>query len=635
MKLAYGLGGFLYSPVLLPQKYSDSWVPTYSTLTQVSLPGTPAWLRQAIGDRFNVDPFLDILGWSFCFRAACVPVGSEVDVLHDKPRPLPYNQYFDLRHYGSTLGLVGAALKALDPGDFGLGYKDNRVVHGTTSGRITHEESTAFYTEVTPSPSIGGVEYLEYVCSGHPTATDFSGRPDFLTQGSYGHNLRDLVSVVAALKAAFDDGTDWHASNIVALSYPNYHMERRVISFEVITLEEDVVHFSYEVWSKQTRDGYSDRFMIVTHKRDFHINLHMSTIPGVGPVISATTSPHFVGGVCVLNFTQTEVLVLKKAVWDPRFYTSGSATLTTPLSGLPFVRLHDMLTADVDRVIALHKRLDAYVEDNFDLYSGSCVVSSSMAVSEFKTYINSNMLEFVSELRGIRSLIPDEIFGRFLSLIPGAGLLSGIFRFADLLANTVLLTQFGLIPFFKDLTAFAEKADTLLDRVQSLMGPQNLRGKFIFEFPDGPLVGFTLIVRTRLRVKFPPWSPIIAMLPLSAAGLEPSFSNFRDLITFSFVTDWFTNDDDKIEVGENAFQMVFAEVDSCVHSYTLYRDLDSEFYVGSGFLPLDSVSYKHYQREVSKYYPMPGNAGLAYDWLACTTGPPVTTGGALLWTLLR
>lgn len=303
---------------------------------------------------------------------------------------------------------------------------------------------------------------------------------------------------------------------------------------------------------------------------------------------------------------------------------------TFPIRAFPGVFVEESPIDD-----ALVKRLqDGYfrkTEAFIPEIMSSAHVSAARASEDFGTVIESNMLETVSELNELNSLVPDkEPIQRFLRSLPRGKLLSGAISLTDVAANTFLLYKFGLAPAKDTILEYAIKYDDIVARARKQThGLIPMYGDLHYRIGETSFgTDVSLTTRSKIMVGFPEGSLYMMALPMKAAGFDPSLSNLWELIPFSFVIDWFFKVGDRISLQENALRLMTLQIAYGVHSYKLTY---TPRYIGNG-PKLEKTRFTTYCRVVYPFFPYAINHN--YDWIGGVRVPPLI-GGALLWSVLR
>jgi len=151
----------------------------------------------------------------------------------------------------------------------------------------------------------------------------------------------------------------------------------------------------------------------------------------------------------------------------------------------------------------------------------------------------------------------------------------------DVVTDAELLYSYGVAPTISDAKELSSKAgDTLrLFTRKSVYDYRTFYGRFYFDFEDNivpPYTGLRLEANTKLVARLSPNSVLSALVPIKAMGLFPSLSNLWDLVSFSFVADWFTGIGDKLDAIDNNFFLLLLDVKYSVSSMKLSWDIPDE-----------------------------------------------------------
>ena len=255
-------------------------------------------------------------------------------------------------------------------------------------------------------------------------------------------------------------------------------------------------------------------------------------------------------------------------------------------------------------------------------------VSSTQAMDDMDRVLESNYLEFMSDIRDLQSLNAfDHFFEFLLKLVKKKGI-GVIFHTIDFLASSVLLYEFGLRPTITDVREVARRWDEILRSFRAKHGESTIYSKVTRTLPIGSAEA-TVVLRSKIRLKIAPEHMLSSLRVLRATGLTPSLSNLWDLLPFSFVLDWFVNIGALLNTAGNGAHLLFAEIPRYVHSYTLYINRVSECYPSF----TGTLSSKVYIREISIYFPMPNDYVLENELYQIRL--PMLIGGSLVWVLIN
>lgn len=263
----------------------------------------------------------------------------------------------------------------------------------------------------------------------------------------------------------------------------------------------------------------------------------------------------------------------------------------------------------------------------------SSFLSLSDAFDDLLSYIDTNLIESLVELREIASLIPD--FKRGLEIIRGirhGKLFDSVIEAKEFLSGEYLRATFGYIP---DVDLVANTLPRIGDTIVRLssLAQDSVRayGTYTFDFPEGEfgVKSSRLVTRTRVIARRTPNESVRSILNLNALGILPSFSNAWDLIPFSFVIDWILNVSGRLRAMENIAQLALLDVVNIVHSYTVLSTNTDDF-MDDYHLEDDTrqgVVYRYYLREITRYITMPKTS--RYDFSMPSRQPNWLTVSAL------
>jgi len=640
MELLWGEGGYVGRAFVPSEPSSDDPLPS-----TVSLTGVPEWIYlkwEAPLDPTSCGGSLDFDLVRSHLYGTVGPVmldpwnSKSTEVRHSKPRNVPYDGLVDHKRYGGYLSSLSLLLSTLRMEKFPAKAIENEVIHSVASGRCTCDTSTIYNTSIASVPFVDS-EVLEYGFDGEPTYTDSSGQPDWQTSAGSG-NFRDLVGSV---QASCDYLNDNLGIVLHTVSTGCGSLETKYTS-ATCTVADDEKSIIYDYTGETTLNWSYGGYQTY---RGFHVTYHfefgIDQIPGIGVTQLAGSfgsQRALVGGLvtrtCAITYLGT---TYPGTLSEPHWGSDKTYSLSWQLGLKVVSHLGNNLKDDaVSTYMSIVAEMDRIIEFRHPSLFSAAVRSSSEAVDEFRTFMRSNYLESISEIKEVLRLLPNpEPITRFLELVPAGKFIAAGFRLVDFAAQTYLLMKFGLDPFYNDIYEFATKFDRIARVLRQRLGSgHDARGKFTYTFPEGDeLDGYQLVTRSKVRIRIPPGSPAASLLPLSMAGLEPSSSQLWDLIPFSFAIDWFTNLGDRLETGDNAAFLLTAAVDYSVHSYTLYKTLGTDDFGSSGLVPQGLCQYKHYWRTVSRYNPNVLR-NYKYDWWG-DGSVPADLAGSLVWVLAR
>lgn len=313
--------------------------------------------------------------------------------------------------------------------------------------------------------------------------------------------------------------------------------------------------------------------------------------------------------------------------------THNSVTVSDPLH-FPLTPVYTSHGGSLDKrfsnLITSSRKKNQGIRANFGLIRPACMWSYSDAISNMRA-TDVDYVEVLVEGKELFELLPSlvSITKAFLTRDIKDGADAG-FRIGDLLANTTLLKRFGFDPTISnasDIISIAKKVGQVLKQLQS---PATFHGKFVYQLDDPRIGKYTLVTRSTVRVNGASDDFIIKALNLDALGLLPSTSNLWDVVPWSWFIDGFINLSGRYSVIDSVFLGLVRGVNYCVHSFTLYDDLQGDL-ANLGLVSADAVA-THYYREVSRFVPFIFHSEIDYG---NTRTPDAAITAAILWNLSR
>jgi hypothetical protein len=271
----------------------------------------------------------------------------------------------------------------------------------------------------------------------------------------------------------------------------------------------------------------------------------------------------------------------------------------------------------------------------------SASISAGEALDSFLQVIKANHLETLSDLRDIGSLLPRlGLVTTFCRDLKSGNYFGAVEDLLNFLTSTKLLIEFGLDPAASSISEVVEKADAVKRRLSGsdILAHKELHSKFEYKFPDGEF-GYKssrLTTRTKLVASFDSSSILASMMGGYAMGIFPSLSALWDLVPFSFVIDWASNMDDRIEELDHQFLFLCCRVHYCVHSYKVYTEIDEDRLEEYNLIPRDRNDppyFVYYKREISRYAPSLKES--KYDFLQPSGPLDWGTVASLFYQLVR
>lgn len=282
----------------------------------------------------------------------------------------------------------------------------------------------------------------------------------------------------------------------------------------------------------------------------------------------------------------------------------------------------------------------SFFVDHRGSFTNAAFYSTMDAVKKFIEVIDTNHIEALSELSELGRLLPK--VAPIVKLISQlhSGKFDGVAtKLTDLLSDFHLWYQFGLRPNQGLISELGSKSDNVKDRLHDSgsLGLQTLHGKFIYEFPTGTF-GYDksiMIVRSKVVCRFDDSSLLTAMLGGKAVGLYPGFSEIWESLSLSFIADWFTNMDSRLEAVDYQGILLALSTKYCVHTFNIFVDMDVEEMEEYGIWPVSSEvpQVELFWRDVS--FRAPSLRAGRFDYLESTARPDLFTAGSLIWSLSK
>lgn len=289
-----------------------------------------------------------------------------------------------------------------------------------------------------------------------------------------------------------------------------------------------------------------------------------------------------------------------------------------------------------------------YVFDQLRFHTQMCLphlrpsafFSASDALSKHIEVLSANHLENLSQLAGLLSILPNlSKLPRIVSKLT-KGDPSAIVEAIDYVTDALIKFRFAQSPTVGDAIELA--TTDVLGELKSLLQSKTytLYGDFFWEFPevdnymgDGRLV---LATRSKINITVDMSTLLANYLTLNAMGVLPSLANVWETLPFSFIVDWFTNMDDRLESVDNQLLWMCVRTNWSLHSYKVSY-FPSESMLSSYGLesPNSDEPFRitAYFRELSLIMPLLRES--KFDFLAPNRGPDPLIVGALTWQKLR
>lgn len=288
----------------------------------------------------------------------------------------------------------------------------------------------------------------------------------------------------------------------------------------------------------------------------------------------------------------------------------------------------------------MHRKLFFRTNDTLPDLRPSAFYSASDALQKHIEVLQANHLENLSQLSGLLSILPNLTkLPRIVSKLT-KGDPSAIVEAIDYITDAIIKFRFAQSPTVGDTIELV--TTDVLGELRSLLQSKTytLYGDFFWEFPevDNYMGDGRLVLGTRSKVNITiDMSTLLAnYLTANSMGLLPTLSRTWAVIPFSFVVDWFTNMDDRLQAVDNQLLWLCLRTNWSLHSYTVSY-YPSESVLSSYGLeapdPDEPFRVTAYFRELSLIGPILRDS--RFDFLAPNHGPDPLTVGALTWQKLR
>jgi len=305
-------------------------------------------------------------------------------------------------------------------------------------------------------------------------------------------------------------------------------------------------------------------------------------------------------------------------------------------------RLRRMLSFDTPQrnPIAYADRIKKNIDPFTSSIRASSFYSSADALHGAIDVLQSNNIENATQLSGLLKLLPNlpaagKIFAKAAKRDPSA-----ILDAVDFLADAVLAFRFGQKPTIDDAMELA-KTDVKRE-IEDLLrvDTQTIYGSYHYSFTGDDMAllklrgSMELVTRSKIRVHTDITSLLAGYLTANSMGTMPTLSRLWAITPFSFVVDWFTGMDDRLQAVDDQLLWMAMGTNWCLHSFKLsyyppVEDLDLYGLVSD---PADPFRLTMYKREFSRL--MPHLTESKFDYLAPQHGPDPVTVGALVWQFL-
>jgi hypothetical protein len=231
-------------------------------------------------------------------------------------------------------------------------------------------------------------------------------------------------------------------------------------------------------------------------------------------------------------------------------------------------------------------------------FTFGCYDSFVDAIDNYMPGVDGNHLETLSDLRGL--LAPLDLLAA-VHMFLKTGYKGGLTSFLDFVSDGILTYRFGVSPLVDDTKDLAEKIRGIAEALKHGLYESTLYGKAVFtNLTDEALFSpYTVICRTKVRVKPKADSLLPFILPLKSLGLLPSLSHIWDLVPYSWATDAGFDIGGSLQYLDSSLYKELFEICYTVNSVEVSYDILNE-YTSNLFWEGEygSPAYKIYTRGV-------------------------------------
>lgn len=552
------------------------------------------------------------------------------------------------------------------------GNKEKVVHHGNYAGLIRpldRPEDLYFYRPQTPY-GVMGISYDEdLMCAVQPAGTSFfkpapittltvAGAPTVptFTLSTTGYTNQDrfvsarfwIEDLLKKLKERIDAGFSYGPVS-QGLNLQSWICEWTISDFRYSpVIPGEPVEFSYTYSFHRYRTGSANP-SLAEEKWDISHSIW------VDEFTAASNTPSN-GSKSIINPPRVSwMYVYKNVYWNRRSSTTdpithppafGGVLMLTDAHVTPRVNFLSKVKPNAGTHLADLSNFESakqsartfhLVKTDLEELTPATYYSSSNALEEYLTRIESNLLEFLADAGDLLALLPD--LGVLLHAMRDVRRLrpEGILRLGDFIAESYLKYQFGTRPTLETIADLNEHGPQLQKGLNSILdaGGRTIYGKFDYDLHQGPwaLRNAHLTTRSKIRLRMTDESFLRTLIALKAGGLAPTLSNMWETLPFSFAVDWFTNLSERYRAIDNQVLFMAFDVAWCVHSLTVYRETLAEDLAPYNFEKLGTFGESTYMRHVS--YAMPSLRPSKYDFLEVAPSPSVGVGGSLAWIFTR
>jgi len=283
--------------------------------------------------------------------------------------------------------------------------------------------------------------------------------------------------------------------------------------------------------------------------------------------------------------------------------------------------------------------IDRHFRDNLGDLRPSSFISSSDALDNHLLIIKTNMIQTLQHLKDIMSLLPD--FSGLGSILAKAlrGDPDVLKEIIDWLTEAILKFRFQQKPTAD--TAVEILISNALEALEQLVHTSEFTAHGVFKYtipdelrpiPDGV---WKLETRSKLRLHVDLSTLMVSYLIGNSVGLLPTLERIWQILPFTFVIDWFTNESKRLHLVQNELNFLCMRTRFCTHSYTLTYYPSDLFLLDYGLQTFgpNRFGIRCYRRELS-YWPPYLRDSKKFDFLKPSNSPDPITVGSLLWQLL-
>jgi hypothetical protein len=263
--------------------------------------------------------------------------------------------------------------------------------------------------------------------------------------------------------------------------------------------------------------------------------------------------------------------------------------------------------------------------------------AAQTALNDYTSVISTNMLEALSDLRDIGSLVPDlRSIAELLRNIASGDFVGGLLSAIDTYTDLYLYKSFGLDPNLSLSKEIIEKFRAVISRLSKIgggLGQKTLYGSRTWTLPSGQY-GFgetRLTARAKVCVGFDNSSLLVAMLGFRALGLKPGLSTIYECLPFSFVLDDIINLGDALEAADDRAFMLMLPVYYGLYSIKVEAKIDTPYFRADSSDWENALKAVAYRRYTSAY--LPPLRSSKYDFVG-EKDLSLNTSGSLLWTTI-